>query len=211
MTDDGRLWPRHVEYKVFSATDHHHKHCLSNHHFIDCGVFVFFIHFSSFLLIFHFLLQGPVDQALHFPLHRLISSVVMVSKSLLLAYTAAFAAAGPVQRRVVAELNEEAFNEAQQRDNTANRFFSNVQIKTADGRCLFVDKLSGDFRANLTPVQVGQCGAKDGEGWDAITAGKHNDQANSTLIVSTLACRFHRCRDGGRVSNPRADRSLLQL
>ncbi|KAF9877872.1 hypothetical protein CkaCkLH20_04448 [Colletotrichum karsti] len=110
----------------------------------------------------------------------------MVSKTLLLAYAAAFASAGPVQRRVVDKLNEEAFTEAQQRDTTANRFFSNVQIKTADGKCLFVDQLSGDFRANLTPIQVAQCGTKDGEGWDAITSGKHNDEANSTLIVSTL-------------------------
>ncbi|KAI8288814.1 hypothetical protein K4K60_010170 [Colletotrichum sp. SAR11_57] len=111
----------------------------------------------------------------------------MVSKSaLLLAYAAAIVSATPVQRRVVTELNEDAFKEAQQRDATATRAFSNVQIKTADGKCLFVDKLSGDFRANLTPIQVAQCGTKDGEGWDVITAGKHNDQAGSALIVSSL-------------------------
>lgn len=111
----------------------------------------------------------------------------MVSRSaLLLAYAAAIVSTTPVQRRVVTELNEDAFKEAQQRDATATRAFSNVQIKTADGKCLFVDKLSGDFRANLTPIQVAQCGTKDGEGWDVITAGKHNDQAGSALIVSTL-------------------------
>jgi len=49
-----------------------------------------------------------------------------------------------------------------------------------------VDKLSGDFRANLTPIQVGTCGATDGQGWDIITSGKHNDAPNSMIVVSTL-------------------------
>ena len=60
------------------------------------------------------------------------------------------------------------------------------RLQTSDGRCLFVDKLSGDFRANLTPVQIGNCGATDGQGWDIITAGKHIKAANSMLVVSTL-------------------------
>lgn len=58
--------------------------------------------------------------------------------------------------------------------------------QTSDGKCLYVDKLSGDFRANLTPVQVGTCGATDGQGWDIITAGKHNDQKGTMLVVNTL-------------------------
>ncbi|KXH66623.1 hypothetical protein CSAL01_12229 [Colletotrichum salicis] len=105
-----------------------------------------------------------------------------------LAYATLLVSASPlaVQRRVVTELNEEATKEAHPRDETATRAFSDVQIKTADGKCLFVDKLSGDFRANLTPIQVAECGATDGQGWDVITAGKHNDQLNSMLIVSTL-------------------------
>lgn len=94
--------------------------------------------------------------------------------------------AGMPARRAVTELNQEATAEAQQRDNTATRAFSNIQIKTADGKCLFVDKLSGDFRANLTPVQVATCGTTDGQGWDVITSGKHNDQKGQALIVSTL-------------------------
>jgi hypothetical protein len=116
---------------------------------------------------------------------------------------AALAAAGPVVGpRAVDKLNEEATAEAQQRDNGATRAFSNVQIKvmprlsldtqpllthmqTSDGRCLFVDKLSGDFRANLTPVQVAACGSTGGQGWDIITAGKHINVAGSMLIVST--------------------------
>ncbi|GKT51644.1 uncharacterized protein ColSpa_11825 [Colletotrichum spaethianum] len=105
----------------------------------------------------------------------------------LLAYAALLATASPViQRRNVTELNEEATKEAHPRDDTATRAFSNIQIKTADGRCLFVDKLSGDFRANLTPIQVADCAVKDDQGWDVITAGKHNDQSNTMLIVSTL-------------------------
>lgn len=110
----------------------------------------------------------------------------MHSRSLLIFYAAAFASANPVSRRQVAELNEEATAEAHQRDATATRAFSDVQIRTSDGRCLFVDPLSGDFRANLTPVQIADCGSTDGQGWDVITAGEHNDQAGQMLIVSTL-------------------------
>ena len=88
--------------------------------------------------------------------------------------------------RTVTSLDVAAVAEAQPRDDTATRAFSNVQITTSDGRCLFVDKLSGDFRENLTPIQVAACGSTDGQGWDVITAGKHNNVANSALIVSTL-------------------------
>jgi hypothetical protein len=49
-----------------------------------------------------------------------------------------------------------------------------------------VDKLSGDFRENLTPIQVGACGSTGGQGWDIITSGKHINVAQSMLIVSTL-------------------------
>ncbi|KAL8360626.1 hypothetical protein RB598_008735 [Gaeumannomyces tritici] len=101
--------------------------------------------------------------------------------STVIAY-AALAAASPI----VPSLNEEATKEAQQRDNGATRFRSDVQIKTSNGNCLTIDKLSGDFRANLTPIQVAPCGSKDGQGFDIITAGKHIDQPNSMLVVSTL-------------------------
>lgn len=57
-------------------------------------------------------------------------------------------------RRAIKELEQVATNEARQRDESAKRAFANTQIKTADSKCLFVDKLSGDFRANLTPVQI---------------------------------------------------------
>ncbi|KAL8371197.1 hypothetical protein RB595_001173 [Gaeumannomyces hyphopodioides] len=101
--------------------------------------------------------------------------------STVIAY-AALTAASPI----VPSLNEEATKEAHQRDNGATRFRSDVQIKTSDGNCLTIDKLSGDFRANLTPIQVAPCGSKDGQGFDIITAGKHLDQPNSMLVVSTL-------------------------
>lgn len=90
------------------------------------------------------------------------------------------------QPRAVPSLDAAAFAEAQQRDDTATRAFSDTQIKTSDGKCLFVDELSGDFRANLTPIQVADCGSTDGQGWDVITKGKHNNAANSMLVVSTL-------------------------
>ncbi|KAJ6782011.1 hypothetical protein PWT90_05866 [Aphanocladium album] len=99
---------------------------------------------------------------------------------------AAFAAGNPILSRAVDKLNDDAFKEAQQRDDTATRSKSNVQIKTADGRCLFVDELSGDFRANLTPLQIADCGSKAGQGFDIITRGKHNDQQGQALVVSSL-------------------------
>ncbi|TLD04998.1 uncharacterized protein PgNI_09510 [Pyricularia grisea] len=88
--------------------------------------------------------------------------------------------------RTVTSLNGEATVEAHQRDNSATRAFSTVQIKTSDGKCLSVDKFSGDFRANLTPIQVSECGSTDGQGWDVITKGVHNDVSGSALVVSTL-------------------------
>lgn len=69
---------------------------------------------------------------------------MMLSASLVAAYAATLAVAGPIKiRRQVQELNPDATSEAHQRDDTATRAFSDVQIKTADGRCLFVDPLSG--------------------------------------------------------------------
>ena len=106
-----------------------------------------------------------------------------VSHVLLLA-GAAFAT--PLARRQVDQLNQEAFEEAHQRDDTATRAFSDVQITTSNGKCLSVDDLSGDFRANLTPVQIVDCGSTDGEGWDIITSGVHNDRDGQMLVVSTL-------------------------
>ncbi|ORY68559.1 uncharacterized protein BCR38DRAFT_423628 [Pseudomassariella vexata] len=105
--------------------------------------------------------------------------------SAILAGWATLAGAGPVYR-TVSELDQAAFEEAQQRDDTATRVFANTEIKTSDGRCLFVDELSGDFRANLTPIQVASCGATPGQGWDIISQGKHNNVAGHVLVVSTL-------------------------
>ena len=100
---------------------------------------------------------------------------------------AALAAGNPVLPRAVDKLNDGAFKQAQQRDDTATRALANTQIKTADGRCLFVDALSGDFRANLTPLQIADCGGnRTGQGFDVITKGKHNDQQGQALVVSTL-------------------------
>ncbi|PNP39960.1 hypothetical protein TGAMA5MH_08226 [Trichoderma gamsii] len=110
----------------------------------------------------------------------------MYSKATLTLLFAALAAAGPISRREVASLDPAATAEAHQRDATATRAFSNVQIKTSDGKCLSVDPLSGDFRANLTPIQITDCGSAQGQGWDVITSGVHNDQKGEALIVSTL-------------------------
>lgn len=102
--------------------------------------------------------------------------------------TAALTASSPVLPRAVTELDDAAFREAQQRDASATRALSNVQIKAFDGRCLFVDALSGDFRANLTPLQLAACSSRagTGQGFEVITKGTHNDQPGRALVVSTL-------------------------
>ncbi|KAI1206629.1 uncharacterized protein F4807DRAFT_228113 [Annulohypoxylon truncatum] len=117
--------------------------------------------------------------------------IIMYSSVLALLGLQSFVAASPIMplslsRRNVTALDLAAFQEAQQPDYTATKVLSGTQIRTSDGRCLFVDELSGDFRANLTPVQVAECDSTDGQGWDVITAGKHNNVQGSALIVSTL-------------------------
>ncbi|PQE18906.1 Ricin-type beta-trefoil lectin domain-containing protein [Rutstroemia sp. NJR-2017a BVV2] len=89
-------------------------------------------------------------------------------------------------RRTVSALDQAAFAEAQQRDATATRAFSSVPITTSSGQCLAVDELSGDFRANLTPIKVAACDGSTGQQWDVITNGKHNNVAGSMLVVNTL-------------------------
>ncbi|ESK89861.1 mg2+ transporter protein [Moniliophthora roreri MCA 2997] len=85
-----------------------------------------------------------------------------------------------------AVLNPEAVAEAQQRDDTATRAFSDVQVKTADGQCLSVDPLGGDFRQNLIPVTVGACDGSPNQKFDVITKGKHNNVDGTALVVSSL-------------------------
>ncbi|PFH58706.1 hypothetical protein XA68_13322 [Ophiocordyceps unilateralis] len=93
---------------------------------------------------------------------------------------------------VVDKLDREAMRQAHQRDNTATRAKTGVRIATADGRlCLSVDRLSGDSRANMTPVQLESCRkTRRRQRWDVITSGIHNNQPGQALIVSaaTQAC-----------------------
>ena len=62
----------------------------------------------------------------------------------------------------------------------------NNPSQTSDGQCLFVDPISGDFRENLTPIQIKPCDGSEGQKWDFITAGKHNNKPGFALIVSSL-------------------------
>jgi hypothetical protein len=63
-----------------------------------------------------------------------------VIRSLLLAYAVGVSYAGPIGSRTVTSLDEAAFEEAQRRDDTATRAFSNVQIKAS----LMIHGSSGD-------------------------------------------------------------------
>ncbi|KAJ7322847.1 hypothetical protein DFH08DRAFT_917095 [Mycena albidolilacea] len=83
-------------------------------------------------------------------------------------------------------LDPTAVAEAQKKDLTATRAATGVQIKSSDGQCLSVDATSGDFRENLTPITVQTCDGSDGQKFDFITKGVHNDQDGKTLIVSSL-------------------------
>jgi hypothetical protein len=118
----------------------------------------------------------------------------MVLRTLLLAILALSASSFAIptianlEKRNVTQLDPTAFAEAHKRDDTATRAFSSVPIITSSGQCLFVDELSGDFRANLTPVQVATCDGSPGQGWDVITSGEHDDQLGAMLVVSTLVC-----------------------
>lgn len=95
------------------------------------------------------------------------------------------AASAPVSTGTTV-LDPAAVAEAQQRDDTATRAFSAVQVKTSDGQCLSVDTNSGDFRENLIPITVGACDGSDGQKFDVITSGKHNNVPGTALVVSTL-------------------------
>jgi hypothetical protein len=68
------------------------------------------------------------------------------------------------------------------------------QRQTSSGQCLAVDELSGDFRANLTPIKVAACDGSTGQQWDIITKGKHNNVAESMLVVNTLVSLPHQLR-----------------
>lgn len=83
-------------------------------------------------------------------------------------------------------LNPQAAAEANVRDGSATRAFSAATLKAANGQCLSIDPLAGDFRQNLIPVQFKACDGSANEKFDIITAGKHNDAANSMLVVSSL-------------------------
>ncbi|KAH7100363.1 hypothetical protein BKA62DRAFT_771631 [Auriculariales sp. MPI-PUGE-AT-0066] len=96
----------------------------------------------------------------------------------------AFTQAAPISRRQI-RLDDAATAEAQQRDNDATRAFSAVQIKTSSGQCLTIDETTGDFRRNLQLVRESACTNAPTQQWDFITAGLHNDQPGTTLIVST--------------------------
>jgi hypothetical protein len=83
-------------------------------------------------------------------------------------------------------LNPTAVAESQVKDLTATRAATGVQIKSSTGDCLSVDATAGDFRENLIPIAVKACDGSEGQKFDFITKGVHNDQAGQTLIVSSL-------------------------
>ena len=94
-----------------------------------------------------------------------------------------------------------------------------IHHKASNGQCLFTDILSGDFRANLTPIQVTPCNGNANQKWDVITNGKHVNVAGAAVIVNsqTQACmNFDPRRAAGNQvllfsCGGRADGGLSQL
>ncbi|KAF7348481.1 hypothetical protein MVEN_01365500 [Mycena venus] len=109
----------------------------------------------------------------------------MLASTLFTVLTAGIAIAVPLDRRDV-KLDDAATAEAQKFDATATRAFTATTITTSDGKCLSVDPFSGDFRENLTPVNVVTCDGSKNQTWDVITAGVHNNVKGQALIVSSL-------------------------
>ncbi|KAF7378169.1 hypothetical protein MSAN_00241400 [Mycena sanguinolenta] len=103
------------------------------------------------------------------------------------ATTTSATTAGPIAvSRAGVTLNPTAVSEAQPKDTTATFAATGAQIKTSDGQCLSIDNTAGDFRENLIPIDVKPCDGSEGQKFDFITKGVHNNQAGQTLIVSSL-------------------------
>ncbi|KAJ7885097.1 hypothetical protein B0H14DRAFT_2338844, partial [Mycena olivaceomarginata] len=84
-------------------------------------------------------------------------------------------------------LDAAATAEAQKFDATATRAFTATTITTSDGKCLSIDPFSGDFRENLTPVNVAACDGSKNQTWDVITAWCPQQLLQGqALIVSSL-------------------------
>ncbi|KAJ7512574.1 hypothetical protein B0H11DRAFT_1699148 [Mycena galericulata] len=83
-------------------------------------------------------------------------------------------------------LNPSAIAQSQKKDLTATRAATAAQIKDSNGDCLSVSATAGSSRENLIPVELLACDGSDGQKWDFITKGVHNDIAGETLIVSSL-------------------------
>lgn len=94
-------------------------------------------------------------------------------------------------------LQPTAAAEAHERDETATRAFSSVEIRAPNGQCLFIDPTAGDFRQNLIPVSLVDCSGSPNEKWDIITEGEHNrpnSNRPATLVVSALVSRSSNIR-----------------
>jgi hypothetical protein len=114
------------------------------------------------------------------------SSITLAPSSSASAVTTATSASIVSVSRAGGVLNPSAAAEANPRDDTATRAFSSVSIRSASGECLFIDRTAGDFRELLIPIVLQPCDGSTNQQWDIITSGKHNNQPNSALIVSTL-------------------------
>ncbi|KAF7334228.1 hypothetical protein MSAN_02384100 [Mycena sanguinolenta] len=110
----------------------------------------------------------------------------MLASTLFAVLTAGVATAAPLVMIRDVTLNPAATAEAQKFDATATRALTGTTITTSDGKCLSVNPFSGDFRENLTPVNVVQCNGSKNQTWDVITAGVHNNVPGQALIVSSL-------------------------
>jgi hypothetical protein len=83
-------------------------------------------------------------------------------------------------------LNPSAAAAANPFDATATRIFKDVTIRSSTNLCLTINPTAGDFREELIPVTLASCSGSSAQNFNFITAGKHINVSNSTLIVSSL-------------------------
>jgi hypothetical protein len=112
-------------------------------------------------------------------------------------------------------LQPTAAAESHERDETATRAFSNVEIRAPNGQCLFIDPTAGDFRQNLIPISLVDCTGSPNEKWDVITEGKHNKpnpNRPAALVVSALVSSSTKdLHDSSWLTIPLTDPRMHQL
>ena len=130
------LWKR--PFSTFTAHDREARAWRGDGGISTAGKAIFYFrrHLCRSLLVHSFEYVLPAEQ-IYTPLPSAFTFIMIASFSLLLSSVAlSFASPlGPIEVRTVAALNTAAFEEAQQRDATATRAFSGIEIIVCFSTC----------------------------------------------------------------------------